>query len=379
MATPKTWRLVLCDLNGVPIHVLDAIANKRMLSYRLNQPAALSFEVPSEDARVAGLHSDGFPRLSKLRRVVKAYRREPQPDGTNPFVLRFAGHVWTLSDQGDANTQRTSVTCYSPLKLTLEKRLCRGTGGEPTYVAAFTNIDAGQILKTLVERTIIVAPTGITTTFGTFDAMPTRTATWENAKIQTAFADLVGSSTDFDIIEAPLDRDDQVHASLSIKARRGVFREKVVWSWGGVGKQTTASVAADQSADAAATDLIVIGGTTQVGDQLIAVVTRARGGLPMLEELASFTDTNEQTLLLSQAQQELLQRGDGRPVVRSQAMPIASPLPFDDFDLGDTFAVFASARLRGGFSGTQRCYGFDIALEDDGTERLSSLITSTEG
>src|SRR5262245_21642180 len=189
----------------------------RTVGYRLNQPSSASSEVPSEDGRVAGLHADGFPRLSKLRRVLKAYRREPQSDGVERWVIRFVGHVWQISDQGDPNTQRTTVQCFSPLKLALEKRLVRGAfGSEPTYSTTFTNTDSAQIVKTLLDRTNSAAPTGITTA-GVFELMPARSAAWENAKMQTAFQDMIQSTPDFDIVETFLDQTDGIFAKLGVE------------------------------------------------------------------------------------------------------------------------------------------------------------------
>ena len=53
--------------------------------------------------------------------------------------------------------------------------------------------------------------------------------------------------------------------------------------------------------------------------------------------------------------------------------------PFTAFDIGDTVRVQAGPRLRGGFAGIQRVYGFTLSLDDNGVERVSELVTSQGG
>jgi len=54
------------------------------------------------------------------------------------------------------------------------------------------------------------------------------------------------------------------------------------------------------------------------------------------------------------------------------------PLPWNDYDLGDTIYVMADESLRGGFDRTGlRVYGWDIDIGDE-AEVVSSVITAED-
>lgn len=95
------------------------------------------------------------------------------------------------------------------------------------------------------------------------------------------------------------------------------------------------------------------------------------------QDYQSYTDVTDPAQLASLSAEAVLLGGIGAPVYTITPMPGRSPLPWDNFNLGDTVTVAAGPRLRGGFSALHRVYGFTLDIADDSSaEVLSSVTTS---
>ena len=55
------------------------------------------------------------------------------------------------------------------------------------------------------------------------------------------------------------------------------------------------------------------------------------------------------------------------------------PRPFTDYDVGDTVPLYVGTRQRGGYQGVVRIYGFDLEIDNEGKEIVSSVVLSPEG
>ncbi|MEZ5101155.1 MAG: hypothetical protein R3C15_15415 [Thermoleophilia bacterium] len=368
---------MLCDRLGNPITLLGPFSRDRSFTFRLNQPSSFTFRVPADHTDVAALHVDGHPRLTKIRRTVKAYRQEHQADGTSLFVLRFAGIVWDLADDGAATDAWTTAVAYDPLKR-LETRLC-GTP-ETGYVFERTDTDAATIVRDLVDVANEVGATGLTTDGGSFEPAIARTVRFEQRPIWDCIRDLLDANPSFDLYVEPLDRTDGVLGRLHCLQRRGTTRSDVFFGWdsppGNVQQITRA-----ESASAAATRVVGVASTGSAGDRLIATASNG----PLEQEIGvwevspSYNAVTSLGMLAGLVEEELAQRSDGRPVVTAVPDAAMRVQPWTHFDVGDLVTVRAGSRLRGGSpAALQRIYGFDLALDDDGTERLTALVTSRD-
>src|SRR5690242_9571850 len=124
-----SWRVLVGDAYGNTIANVSPIAFEKQLTQTLNRPAVFSFKVPANDKRVASLASDGYPKVGEGR-TVRAYRQEPQADGSHRWVPRFAGYVWQVQDEGSANDEWTTCTCFDPFQV-LAHRYARVMGFSP--------------------------------------------------------------------------------------------------------------------------------------------------------------------------------------------------------------------------------------------------------
>ena len=97
-------------------------------------------------------------------------------------------------------------------------------------------------------------------------------------------------------------------------------------------------------------------------------------------DVQGLSDIVDPVLLDALAAEEAQLGGNAKQTV--QITPIGgtrTPMPFDNFVLGDQVHVNAGSKLRGGFTGLQRVYGFTLDIADDhDTETLASLTASPQ-
>lgn len=374
------WRVLLCDRMGVPISNVSAIATGKKIVETLNAPTSFAFNVPSDDPRVATLYTDGAPYLDYLRRTVKAYRREPQPDGSWRWVIRFAGHVWPVQDNGTDTQLQTSVTCYDPLQM-MAYKLCRNAAGSFANVV-FTSVELAQILKQLVDNTNSNAgPSGLTTGTsdgdftGLFPILGVQSVQWQYNLISSALQEILPG---LDLSVTPLDRTDGYLGGLSTYKLRGVLQSNAIFAW-----KTTpnnlASATRFLDPSNAANVLIGIGQTASNSDQMIAVAADARNStvFGQLEAVASYSSITDQAHLNNQVAADLYSREPlGEAVAVGQTLADRGPRPWLDFNTGDWVIVNIDPSLRGGvLQEQQRAYGFSLDISDDGEETVQLVTT----
>lgn len=387
MIYTPTWELVVCDLNGNALEDLTPVASQRALTFRMNGFDRCSFQVPADDGRVANLHTDGYPIVEAGLRVLKAYRRELQADLSTANVLRYLGLIWGTQDVGEPDEARTAVSCVSLLGR-LSRRLALDAAAGTDVVARsakvdFTNTDGAQILKTLVERTNAIAPTGITTAGGTFETTPQRTVSYSRRLVAECGIELASSFNGFDFALEPLDRTDGTLARLHCYARLGGTNDDGAFGWD-IEPNNIVRVERLQNMEQFVTFLLGLGATAQAGGSLTAQASSASAiaQFGRFEAIDTFSDILTQSFLDALVADELAFRVLRRELVQFVPQPNpelgTTPRPWDDFGLGDLVPVAAGARLRGGFSGYQRIYGYDLVLDDDGREFVNGVYAAAE-
>jgi hypothetical protein len=379
VAVGGDWRLVLCDLEGAPLTNLAPIATNRTGRWRLGAPSSISFTVPSDHPLVAGTHTDGRPYLERKARTVKAFRREIDADGVWRYRIRFAGFVWSTQDESDGNGDEpsTAVTCFDPLQM-MRKRLCRDSGGSPALVTVSGAV--ATIAQTLVDRTNTYAGvSGLTTSGGVFDTTTSaRSVRWQWKDIASALRDLSGGLNGIEVYVDPLDQVNGYIGRLNAVARAGAARPDVVFAWG-TGRQNTRKIRRFQDGEYVANSIRTLGATQSGDDQVVRGPFDAAASISLYrrhETVSVYSDIANTAFLDALGSDELTYRQHGRELVEVTPLPGRAPTPWIDFGLGDTFEVVAGAKLRGGFSGQQRCYGWDINMGD--TEEITRILTSPE-
>lgn len=373
--TAPDWRTIICDLNGLPISNITRRATDRAFQFRLNRPDSYTFRVPSDAPEVVGPWSDNRPYIEEGTRTIKAYRRELADDGvTYRYVLRFAGTIETVQDEGTPDDAHTTVVAYSPF-YTLNKRLCRDSAGNPANVT-FDNASAVEIVANLLAWTITYAGNPGIAWGGAArgGAIGTFTASYQYQTIASAIIGLTDSFNGFDILWVPKDRTDGVLATATVTARAGVTQAHVVFGWG-VAPHNVETITNFKDRGTLANVIYGIGPDgAAVGPASDGSSIALYGQLETSESLGDVNAAMVSPLIT----EELSFRKQPRQIV--QIVPGAGVAfrPFIDFGLGDMINVWAGTRLRGGFTGVQRVYGFDLSLNDEAIERISAIYVSAD-
>ncbi len=382
MDLPK-WRIVLCDILGRELQVISSIANQKRLAFKLKRPWAFTFQADASDPRVAGLHSDGLPYLRKLRRTVKVFRLE---DGV--YVPRFTGVVWQTSMVAEDNAT-VAVSCFDVMKRLDRRRVLDqdgydglvhlGAGGIKATDTAL--VDGIQQAKALIDRTnSMEGPVGISTDTGlgaVFEDAPDRAVRWERQKVAPALIQIADSYNGFDFRFNPVDRDDGILAVAEMRAKIGEYRPEVHLAWD-MAPHTSGSVSRMDDGETVANDIWAVGGGESATGRMVAnrESLASQSAIGVYVDVSSYSSIIVQSLLDDVAQEELNFRAYGKETVSSKPIPGKGPFPWDDFDLGDVFQVSASERALGGFTGLQRCWGYDVAVSDEDVESCEAVYTS---
>lgn len=366
------WAFVVCDNNGVAIADVSAVAWRKTLTYRLDRSWFASFRIPGDEPLRKILHTDGFPYVKAGRRVLKSYRLE-----SGRWVLRFAGRILQVEDEGDENETWTSVTAYDPWTM-LYRRVIRNAAGSRNTDVVFA-AQAGNVLaKALVDRTITYAGAcGITTSaagcvFETTTAQELQLS--EGSSVAAALEELCDTGL-MDIYLRPVDRQDGILAEMNVYERFGGDRLEASFSYPG----TIAKWKRLEDATELANDLDVMYGprpakrrswTKSTHSDATSITAFGRWEDVMVYEDATQGQASSLGTLA------LALRKNPRETLAFTPFPERAPLPFLEFDLGDTVPVFADDSTGEEIDGVQRVYGFTIQVDDDGFEVVSEITAS---
>jgi hypothetical protein len=209
-----------------------------------------------------------------------------------------------------------------------------------------------------------------------------RTVDFELRDLASAYAEIfAGSGLNCRVVTE--DRTDGYLGSLLLEsAPATVAANNLVW-----GGPTHNASRVERTLDMTsfANDIQVIGspaaGSTQRPVQNVTDATSITN-YGAYEDVMTYSDITQQAYLTVLANQAIALRKVPKQIANftPQADP-GSPNalnPFTDFERGYLINVYAGAALRGGFSGQQRIWGFDIDLDDDGVERVTSIQTGPD-
>lgn len=425
MSLQGKWTVLLTDRFGFAIANITSICESKQYVAQLNRPAQFSFQIKSDDARVATLYSDGYPMLNPLNRGVRAYRSELQSDGSYKNILRFSGHVWQLQDQGDADHVMTSVVAFDPLQM-LNKRLfsqilinavgdkyvwstngSAGGGGANDYsFSIFKEADAVLIAQAAIDVANERAWTGVTSTIATtqipgFSTPYTGAATnrqtihIERQMIGDVISLLASTTSGFDYSIVPDETAMTTPSAVfsgytpaTAVKRHGYF--KTYYPKRGTTQTKPLGFACPPN-NVAEIDYAVDGqsavnmalGVGSGGNAILALNDPASiTGYGLMEGVLSYPNTNSLAQLskLLGADLGITKKAAATFSLRLQAKSPNAALPWDNFDLGDTLPFYIGARVRGGTGATpatMRIYDYTLNIDNDGGESVDSLTGST--
>lgn len=363
---PGTWTWQLCDTNGDGLAELSTAAG-RQITYQRNSPSEAQFTISHEDDAASlllgSLYSKGVPQL-------KCYRRGPNDSAA---TLRFRGWLVAIEEEIE-ETALLTASFRSPFATLYGNG--NDTGRFLYSATTYTATDAGLIAKALIDSTNNYInragnPTGLGTDSALIALTKPRDRTYPlGTNIGSAIVDLTNVLDGFDFYETFIDGAGQTLAMFNVVSSQGQDLPAVKFEYG---PQTLNNVRSASRTISTPTNAPLVLG----GNGLLSQWTGNNIGVKYnrWETKAEFTDVVEQATLDDKAKG--LTRDNPVKTITFQPEYRLSPLPFDDFNLGDIVRFYAR---RGAFteattglnSPTQptpvRINGFTVTIDENGFE-----------
>lgn len=413
------WRYIFTDLQTQPVTWASGLQRDRKLTFNLGQSTTIEGAVDSTDFRVNGLWTDGYPRICQSKRMVYAFRRE---GGNSPWIIRAAGIIMSMDDQGDEDSALTHFTAYDGWKL-LEGRPAKDAVGALPTADGFRTGDgtglgwirgADVILQYLANTVLADGNVGIdypnnpaSGFYGTTGASVDPFTNYIDLTIQRgqSVADVwnaVVATANCEIklnpIYDPINRPGYTH-EISIQRQLGIDRLSCVFGWDTLNRSVKKI---DRMHSAVPGDFfnVVQYYASQGGPPVPLVPLVAPGTsttdfgrywsqqfFPSLQTAISQAGAVGQVdgaaAVYALAQQALELSKQGKRTLTLQLTPeLQVKLPLRDYDIGDRINIWTSKRLRvassSGINGRQRVQSIPIEITDDGEEVVSALLTSPD-
>lgn len=345
---PAAWTWQLCDAGGAALAELTT-ATDRSLRFRRNYYGEGAFTITHEDDAAQllldSLHNAGVPTL-------RCYRRGAS-DAAG--VLRFNGYLAALAESAEEAASLTAVF-RGPFGRLLGDGPDRGRFTAAS--ASFTTTDAGQIAKSLIDAANADGATGLATT-GTIAATKLRDRLYQYANAGEAIVNLTAVLDGFDFEEIYIAQGATL-ATFNVYASQGSDRPAARFEYG---PGTLRNVRAVERATQPPVNVARVLGANGLAGVRSDAASIAKYGRWDLQQAA--TDVIEQATLDDKAQ-ALLRPNPVKTITFVPDLAI-SPLPWDDFWIGDTIRFYAR---RGALQEdlTARVNGVTIAIDDNGFE-----------
>lgn len=402
---PPPWRFVVLDLQTFEtLSFLDHIATQRSVTFVLNGPAVAIGVVPSDnpEVNIPWPAADDDPFVSEGTRALLGFRREglTGSDEDGPWVIRYAGMILQLEDVAESDDAFTHYTAYDPWQYLMSRPVCNLDGslpGEDGISWSETRVDvvALEILRNSIFQSGSVHIDAGNAWGGTTDYAGTIE---ECAEIDINFAagTTVGEAwqqlTQLDLIDIvlrpiydPINRPGYL-VELDISTQAGSFQDDAIFAWD---KPSHSLTGISRVEDGTQRSNIVkffagIGGSgingRNIGPSTDAASIAKFG---TWWRITFWPGQDVAGAVNSLAETQLALAKNGRTTVAISPAPQRSPIPFQEYYLGDRVPVYASRRFRkpipeGEEIEYQRIYGIPIQIADDQTETITSMLTAVQ-
>lgn len=396
------WRFVILDLQTFEtLSFLDHLMSSRSVTYTLNQPAVALGLVPSDDPEVnipwPSAGSDPF--LTEGSRYLLGFRREGG-DGstTGPWVIRFGGIIMQLEDVAESDDAFSHITAYDPWQYLFYRPVRNGPDFNYTlpgkngssYTQTRADVIIGEILRNTIHEEGFCGIDAGTAYGGTsyYGGTIENCAQVDiNFQQGTSVGDAWQQLTNLDVCDIvltpiydPINRPGYI-AELNVYTQAGTERDDAIFAWDKPSRSLVGiSRLIDGTQRANAVKFFAGLGGMAAGGQSIPVQSDATSIAKFREYWRQqfWPGQNVADAVESLAAAQLALSKDGRTTVAISPAPERSPIPFEDYFLGDRVPVYASDRLRAPVSGYQRIYGIPIQIADDETETITQMLTAVQ-
>lgn len=404
------WRFVVGDLKTFEVlSFLDRLASQRTVTFTLNTPAVATGVIPSDNPEINIPWPDptSDPFLTEGSRVLWGLRQETP----GSYVIRSAKMILQLEDAAGSDNAFTTYTAEDPWRYLFSRPVCNADGTLPgpkgiSFTATRVDVIAATLLRNTIVNNGIV---GIDAGDGSIGAPPA----YQDWGGTSFFGGTINASTVIDInfaqgtsvgqawktlcdgdycdivllpIYDPINRPGYL-VEFNIKDQWGTTKDDQIFAWDEPSRSLVGLHRLIEGTQRANEIKFFAGqGGNAPGGQTIPVqedlTSKAKYGEYWRQQFWPAQNVAAAVEALAQAQ--LMLSKDGRTTVTFSPAPQRSPVPFNDYYLGDRVPVYASNRFRapipaldaGGDALYQRVYGIPLAIADDATEQIVQMLTA---
>lgn len=359
------WTFILCDAAGNALADL-ATASGRTVAYKRNSYAEVNLTISHEDDAAAvlldALGNSGVPKL-------RAYRRSVTDVLSSPAPLRFAGPLMALQEASE-ETSLVTATFRSPFSVLVGDGDKSGRFLTSQFPTIYDATDAGQIAADLIDTANGDSPTGLAV--GNITTTTERWATYPPGQnIGSAIVNLSALLDGFDFEEvyevppgvAPFYAGGVPDAWMNIVPSLGTVNPFARFEYGPATLNNCQSMQRNTTPPQNSIFLTGANGLTSVYQDTTSVAKY--GEWWGHYDLPNVTD--QATL---DAKARALCRPNPIKTVTIVPDLALSPLPFDDWNLGDT-VPFLAARKALQENTQMRINGFTVPIDENGIESTS--------
>lgn len=368
------WRFDLCEGGasnpsaGSFIANLDPFVTDRQLVMNLNRPQSMTGKIAANNDLVNSTYTDGLPYLGEGYRTLKAYRFE-----AGEWVIRFAGIIWTVDDEGDENAAYTSFAAFDPWQMLMSGAMIRRNDGNLKKTVTLANNAAAAVKRHIDKRIEFAGPCYIDTGGYFQPGLVYITAQYEQEYLGRALMEVTDMGV-VDINMIPVDRTDGILVQANALSHLGVDVSGDVSFQYSTGNHQAKEWKRHLDMSTVANQITNFNGTKKKTS--FQEDTDSQDLYGVYEDCRVLTDITHQDFLDALTTGELNERKNARENVSVLPMPTTSAEPFRYWGLGDLVTVECSDDARQAVSGVQRIYGFTLDIDDEGVERVSELRVS---
>jgi hypothetical protein len=397
---PPPWRLIVTNLAGATLTILDKRSKERAFLFQMNGPATHTGLVPSDDPEI-NIPTGGNAFVSHNVRLVYGLRRERR-SGTSddPWEPRYGG-ILEVTEDVAADAPTTRYVAYDSWGLLMARPALNPDGTFPRREGVrYKDARASDMAVELLANTVAIhgdvyidaSDSGLVETTDVIDGL---TVFDQGLSVGEAWQQLCDTGT-IDIILRPIydpiGRPGKLCELVIRKPTTFTVRHHAVFGWDRAGRSVTelsrlidgtrladkVKVYAGQGGQADSvpvqTDATAVSKYGQYWAQIFSVVRQGQSGLAALYALA-----------------QLELRKNGERTITFTPAPERGPEAFTDYQLGDYVPLWASRAFREplgidfdtydpdfpGASGYQRVFAIPIELDDNGVERVNGILTTS--
>ncbi len=335
-----TWNFVLTNSSGMTLSECSSARNKK-IKFKRNESTKVTFKTSLVDEEASKLING----LNSLLPRLKVYR-----DG----VLEFNGIFAGLKEQAQKSTFVDPIF-RDPFYL-LKNR----------YTAAsktFSSTDAGSIAWTLISDTDGEGDTAIKQ--GSIETTKPRDRSYEHKQVAEAITQLTDVLDGFDFEMVPIDDEETTIAAFNVYADRGSDKPLAIFE---NGPTTIDNVSNVVRKTIPPINKVRVVGEGDLQREASDATSISKYGLWMIVETR--TDVNNTASLLEKAQEALMP--NPITVIKFNPDPGLAPVPFVDYDIGDTIRLRAN-RDAMQIDTSPRVDSIEVKIDDSGNEVAHTL------